>query len=96
MSIADRIIYQRPTEPRLYVEKQPVPDTTCPQCGSTDIARYPVAWSRGPRMVTKCQQCYTSLAVERPTPEENWPPFRAVAYDWDVSAAERPSTLSTR
>lgn len=91
MSLADRIIYQPPTEDRLYVEKTPVPDTSCPSCGSTDVRRYPIAWSRGPRMVVKCQACYHTLAVERPTLEDAWPPFRAVAYDWEVSAAERPN-----
>lgn len=94
MSIADRIIYQPPTEAKLYVTKTPVEGQVCPNCGSDDISRYPVAWSRGPRMVTKCQHCYTSLAIERPAPDENWPPFRAVAYDWEVSAAERPNARS--
>jgi hypothetical protein len=91
VSLADRIIYQPPTEKNLTVEKTPVEGLTCAACGSTDISRYPIAWSRGPRMVTKCQQCYTPVSVERPRPDEPWPPFRAVAYDWEVSSAERPS-----
>jgi hypothetical protein len=96
MSIADRIIYQPPTEARLYVKKTPVEGATCPNCASTNISRYPIAWSRGPRMVTKCQDCYTSLSVERPLLEDKWPPFRAVAYDWEVSAAERPNAPRSR
>jgi hypothetical protein len=91
VSIADRIIYQPPTEGDLRVEKTPVADARCENCGGSDIRRYPITWSRGPRMVTKCQDCYTTISLERPRPEEPWPPFRAVAYDWEVSAAERPS-----
>lgn len=91
MSLADRIIYQPPTEKDLKVEKTPVEGVTCERCGGTDIRRYPVTWSRGPRIVVKCQDCYTAVSVERPAPEDPWPPFRAVAYDWEVSAAERPS-----
>jgi hypothetical protein len=91
VSLADRIIYQPPTEERIYVEKTPVEGATCPSCQGTDVRRYPIAWSRGPRMVTKCQDCYTTLAIERPSLEDAWPPFRAVAYDWEVSAAERPN-----
>jgi hypothetical protein len=94
VSIADRIIYQRPTEERLYVDKQVVEGATCPSCGGTDIRRYPIAAARGPRMTTKCQDCYTALSVERPRRDDAWPPFRAVAYDWDVSAAERPNAPS--
>lgn len=91
MSLADRIIYERPTEAQLYVTKEPVAGVTCPECGSTDVRRYPIGASRGPRITVKCQDCYAALSVERPGPDDAWPPFRAVAYDWEVSAAERPS-----
>ncbi len=90
MSLADRIIYQPPTEGNL-TSRSGGQGVTCERCGGTDIRRYPITWSRGPRIVTKCQDCYTAVSVERPTAEEPWPPFRAVAYDWEVSAAERPS-----
>lgn len=96
MSLADRIIYERPTEPKLYVEKTPVPGATCPECGGEDVRRYPIGWSRGPRITTKCQDCYAVISVERPGPEDAWPPFRAVAYDWEVSAAERPNASGGR
>ena len=91
MSIADRIIYQRPEAPTISVVKTPVDDATCPSCGSDDIARYPIGWVRGPRIVVKCQSCYESLSVERPAPDDRWPPFRSVTADWDVSVAERPN-----
>lgn len=96
MSIADRIIYQPPTEERISVERPLLEGTVCPSCGSTDVRRYPIVWSRGPRMVTKCQACFTTLSVEEPKPEDAWPPFRAVAYDWEVSPAERPNAIGGR
>jgi len=42
-------------------------------------------------MVVKCQACFHQLAVEKPKDEDNWPPFRAVAYDWEPSPSERAS-----
>ncbi|MCW2874547.1 hypothetical protein [Actinacidiphila oryziradicis] len=84
-----RYTQPRPTQERLYVERVPVPDTTCPSCGSSDIARYPVANHFGPRMATKCQKCLHILAMDRPTDEDNWPPFRSVTYDWKASPGER-------
>jgi hypothetical protein len=91
VSIADRIIYQRPESPTISVVKTPVEGATCPKCGGDDVRRYPIAWCRGPRFVVKCQSCYESLSIDRPTPEEPWPPFRAATWDWDVSVAERPN-----
>lgn len=92
MSLADRIIYQPPgPDADMTIHKEAVEGITCEKCGGTDIRRYPITWSRGPRIVTKCQSCYTPVSVEKPGPEDPWPPFRAVAYDWDVSPAERPS-----
>lgn len=86
-----RYTQQRPETERVYVERTPVPDAVCDQCGSTDVRRYPVACHWGARMVTKCQSCFHILALDRPTPEDNWPPFRSVAYDWEPSLAERAS-----
>jgi hypothetical protein len=91
VSLADRIIYQPPTEPQISVKRDLVPGAVCPKCGGHDVRRYPIAWTRGPRIVTKCQTCFTALSVDRPGPADSWPPFRAVAYDWEVSSAERPS-----
>jgi hypothetical protein len=96
VSLADRIIYERPEDPQLHVEKTPVSGVECPKCGSDDIRRYPIAWTRGPRIAVKCQACYEPVSIERPASDEPWPPFRAVAYDWDVSDAERPSAPSRR
>jgi hypothetical protein len=91
MGINDRMIFQTPGADQMSVSKTPVADLTCPNCGSADIARYPIGFYKGPRMVTKCQACYHSLSVDRPALEDNWPPFRAATYDWDPSPAERAS-----
>lgn len=78
-----------PAEPRVHVVRVPVEGHTCPNCGGTDVARYPVANHLGPRIATTCQTCLTRIAVDRPTAEDNWPPFRAVTYDWQASPGER-------
>jgi hypothetical protein len=78
-----------PTEERVYVVRVPVEGKTCLNCGSTNVARYPIANHLGPRITTTCQNCLTPLLVERPTVEDNWPPFRAVTYDWPASPGER-------
>lgn len=94
MGVNDRMIFQTPGSEAMYVVKQPVQGEVCPQCGSTDIARYPVGHYKGPRIVTKCQACYHSLAVDVPRETDNWPPFRALSYDWEASPAERASAAS--
>jgi ssDNA-binding Zn-finger/Zn-ribbon topoisomerase 1 len=91
MAIGDRQIFATPAPEDLVVKKEPVAGRTCPECGSDDISRYPVGHFKGPRMVVKCQNCFHPLAVERPREEDNWPPFRAVAYSWDPSPSERAS-----
>ncbi|ODU02970.1 MAG: hypothetical protein ABS81_15865 [Pseudonocardia sp. SCN 72-86] len=78
-----------PTEERIHVERVPVEGLTCPNCGSDDIRRYPIANHLGPRIATTCQKCLTSLKVERATEADNWPPFRSVTYDWPASPGER-------
>ena len=95
MPLFDRIVYPDPGRDAgpLVVEKTPVSDMVCPECGSTDVSRYPIAWFKGPRMVVKCQSCYHALSVERPKPEDRWPPFESVAYHWEASPSERASTI---
>ncbi|MFN8217857.1 MAG: hypothetical protein U0R71_14780 [Solirubrobacterales bacterium] len=88
MGINDRMIFLTPGKEEMEVAKTPVQGASCPQCGSEDVARYPIGWCRGPRIVVKCQACYHSLSIERPAPEDNWPPFRAATYDWEPSPAE--------
>ena len=80
----DRLLFPRPAAERIYVERMPV-DQTCPACGSTDVARYPVANYLGPRMVTKCQHCFHHLATDRPKAEDHWPPWRSATRDWPSS-----------
>ncbi len=79
-------MYPNPTEAYIKVERVPV-DATCPACGGKDVRRYPVVAALGPRIVIKCQECFHVLSLERPKPEDNWPPFRALAYDWKASRA---------
>jgi hypothetical protein len=87
----DRILYPRPTEERVYAVREPVAGASCPACASTDVRRYPIANHLGPRITVTCQDCLHVLRVERPAPEDHWPPYRAVAYDWEPSPAERAS-----
>lgn len=94
MGVNDRMIFQTPGSEEMRVIKQSVEGQKCPECGSTDIARYPVGHYKGPRIVTKCQACYHSLAVEVPQEADNWPPFRTLSYDWEASPAERASADS--
>lgn len=96
MGINDRMIFTTPAASAMTVTKEPVAGQVCPQCGSDDVRRYPIGWYKGPRMVVKCQACYHSLAVERPLPEDSWPPFRTATYDWDASPSERASALTPR
>ena len=90
MGINDRMIFSTPPADQMVVAKESV-EATCPECGSTNVARYPIGHFKGPRIVTKCQDCYHSLSVERPSPGDAWPPFRAATYDWEASPAERAS-----
>lgn len=71
---------------RISVERKPV-DAECPRCGSGNVARYPVANFIGPRMVTKCQDCFYSLSVDVPEEEDHWPPWRSATTDWPASRA---------
>ncbi|MER6667196.1 hypothetical protein ABT256_21815 [Amycolatopsis japonica] len=80
----DRLLFPRPETERVSVERCPV-DATCPSCQGTNIARYPVANHLGPRMVVKCQDCFTHLSVTRPEPEDNWPAWRSPTRDWAPS-----------
>jgi hypothetical protein len=84
-----RYTQTRPDTKQVFVERLPVDGLTCPNCGSNDIRRYPIANQFGPRIATTCQKCLTPLLVERPTAEDNWPPFRSVTYDWPASVGER-------
>jgi hypothetical protein len=84
----ERYIRASPPEAVPAVVRSPVSGDVC---GGEDIARYGVATCYGPRMATKCQTCLHTLALERPTVDDDWPPFRAVTYDWDASLSERAS-----
>jgi hypothetical protein len=53
--------FPRPTDAHLHVERRSV-DDTCPECGSTDVAEYPVFSEGGWWDVRKCQACLHSLA----------------------------------
>lgn len=82
----DRLMPIPPQGKRLYVERVRV-DAVCPECGSDNVARYPIANYIGPRIATKCQDCFHALAVDVPTEEDHWPPWRTVTLDWPASRA---------
>ena len=82
----ERLVFPNPTEQFLYVERVKL-DTTCPTCGNSDVARYPIANYLGPRMVTRCQDCFHILACEVPAADDMWPPFRSATYGWPASRA---------
>ncbi len=56
--------FPRPTESTLSVEREPV-EGVCPECGTRDLARYPVVDEHGWADVTKCQRCLCSVSRER-------------------------------
>lgn len=84
-----RYIYSRPTEETLHLERVHLPDLTCPECDGGDVREYPIANYLGPRIVTKCQTCMHVLEIRKPHPDEPWPPFRAITFDWDDPNADR-------
>jgi predicted RNA-binding Zn-ribbon protein involved in translation (DUF1610 family) len=82
----ERLIFGPPAEKFLHVQRTPV-EATCPRCGSADVARYPVANYVGPRIVTKCQECFYHLSVDMPTADDHWPPWQSATMDWPSSRA---------
>jgi hypothetical protein len=56
--------YPRPTQPVLFVEREPV-GGECPECGASDLRRYPVLTEGGWFQVVKCQICLHSVSRER-------------------------------
>jgi hypothetical protein len=85
-----RLIYPRPEAERLFLERTPIPGR-CPACDQESVATYPVATHQGARMLTRCQRCFHTISLERPGPDDAWPPFRSVSYAWVASPAERAS-----
>lgn len=58
------MIYPRPQEKTLSVEREPV-DGTCPECGSSTLQRYPVLSEGGWYDVVKCQDCLHCVEREK-------------------------------
>jgi hypothetical protein len=56
--------FPRPQEKTLDVKREKVEGSTCPECGSGDIARYPVVAEAGWVLVVKCQDCLYSIERE--------------------------------
>ncbi len=81
----DRLLFPRSTSDRVYVERVPVQGVTCPSCRGSNVARYPVASYLGPRIVTKCQDCFAHVSRERSEPADRWPPWRSATRDWPAS-----------
>lgn len=59
--------FVRPTAPVLTAERVPVAGT-CPECGGTELARYPVLSEGGWWDVTKCQACLLRIDAQRGNP----------------------------
>lgn len=87
----DTIIYDRPEEKEIYVKRELVENTVCPNCNSADVRRYPIANWMGPRIVTKCQACFHVLDIHYPSREDKWPPYQPITQDWPAALAERAS-----
>jgi hypothetical protein len=94
MAWYERYIFAPPSEPTLVLQRAQV-EGDCPECGGSDVRQYPIANHLGPRIVTKCQDCMHVVEMRKPRPDEPWPPFRAVTYDWDASPAERAARDGT-
>ena len=58
------VVFPRPKERYLFVEREKVEGMSCPKCGSTNIARYPVLKSSGWVIATKCQDCMYTLETK--------------------------------
>jgi hypothetical protein len=82
----DRLLFGRPTDEFIVVERTYVPGV-CPSCGAERLARYPVANSMGPRIATKCQECLYPVSVDVPTADDHWPPWASATADWPTSRA---------
>lgn len=82
----ENVIYPRPSEKYIYVERKPV-DETCPRCGGSDVRRYPIIHYLGPRFTVTCQDCLYRLRLEPPNPAERWPPYWPVTSGWPWSGA---------
>ncbi len=80
------VYYPRPREQYPEVVKTPV-DGVCPECGGTDVKRYPAFTARGPKIVHKCQACFALVREEEPSREEAHPPFWPMTRDWKCTRA---------
>ncbi|HVX19819.1 MAG TPA: hypothetical protein VHB02_00555 [Acidimicrobiales bacterium] len=82
----DRLLFPRPTEEFISVDRVPVPGA-CPACGAEALARYPIANSMGPRIATKCQACFEPVRIDLPTPDDHWPPWARATEGWSTTRA---------
>jgi hypothetical protein len=55
--------FPRPDTPHLSVERRPA-QGTCPECGASELADYPVFSEGGWWDVRKCQRCLASVKRE--------------------------------
>jgi hypothetical protein len=86
VSVLDGVYYPRPKQQYISVQRTPV-EGTCPDCGGSDIKRYPAFTARGPRFVHKCQACLALVREEGPNREEAHPPFWPMTRNWPASRA---------
>ena len=82
----ENIIYLRPSQKYIVQAREPV-DETCPECGSRNVAKYPIVHHLGPRITVTCQDCLYRLHLIMPTAKDRWPPYWPVTTGWPPSSA---------
>lgn len=60
------MLFTRPTRKELHVPRTPVDGERCPDCGSEEVAAYPLLRVTGWKLVARCQSCLATLAEEEP------------------------------
>jgi hypothetical protein len=74
--------FPRPEEEHLSVEREPVDGVKCPECGSTNVERYPVLSEDGWVSALKCQDCLCSVErEERDALFGGWEPWTDLIYE---------------
>ncbi len=74
--------FPRREEEFVVVERQPVDGLQCPDCGGSDIRKYPVLNARGWHETTKCQAC---LCVLDESAMPIWGFWKPLTADWERS-----------
>jgi len=60
------MLFPRPVERELAVNRETLPGKRCPRCSGANIARYPVLSVGGWEIVERCQDCLEKLRTSPP------------------------------